>query len=203
MIVGEKFIWLHFPKNAGTKIENIFRKYIQHTSIVQDNLDLRDGHWHDSIIERNHKNLKFSSASKKIIVCVRKLQPWLISRYNFEVMRSPQLGHDYTRLLRGLFLEESGFENHADYYIDKYMPDLQLNIDNYEFIRIENFELDFMSVFSKYIDVESIPRSEFKNKENSSKMFIPEEFIHHMSSNIQDVYNSCPLWSKMEKLVYG
>lgn len=27
MIIGKEFVWLHFPKCAGTKIEKIFETY--------------------------------------------------------------------------------------------------------------------------------------------------------------------------------
>ena len=53
MIYNKEFIWLHFPKAAGTKVEQIFERYYSSdSSIHQDDIkQLRpDGTapWHDS-----------------------------------------------------------------------------------------------------------------------------------------------------------
>jgi len=56
MIYNDDFVWLHFSKCAGTKIEHLFEKYFAdmdglHLDIVNEKTN-PDISWHDSIAQR-------------------------------------------------------------------------------------------------------------------------------------------------------
>src|SRR5690554_6555415 len=98
MIYNDDFVWLHFPKCAGTLVENIFDKYLNGLkNLHQDpvGLTLDPGvSWHDSLEDRAERSKEFSLGDRDIVIPVRKLPSWLVSRYCFEVQRSPSLPHD-------------------------------------------------------------------------------------------------------------
>ena len=119
MIYNDDFVWLHFPKCAGTKIEKIFERYFTdvpglHQDVVNVEIDPTVS-WHDNIEQRMERDSHFQLRGRAIVCCIRTLPSWLISRYNFEVDRSPELDHKPELLLEGKFLEQSGNLSHADY----------------------------------------------------------------------------------------
>ena len=97
MIYSNNFVWLHFPKCAGTKIENLFRTYYSHDKgIHQDIVETRIdplATWHDTIESREKRDPGFILGDRTIICSFRRLPAWLESRYSYEVRRSPQLDH--------------------------------------------------------------------------------------------------------------
>lgn len=206
MIYNDKFIWLHFPKCAGTKVESLFRKYYSDVpGLIQDVVDPKNdtaASWHDSISTRLKRNPEFTLGNKEIICPIRKLPSWLVSRYNFECARSPELNHKPELLLTGRFMEASGELNHADVYIQNYLPQSLLDKGRVSFLRVENFELDFNELFGKYIDLSLIPKEEYAQRENPSKSYLPQDIVHEILTS-QEVYTNCPKWTSVEKLAYS
>ena len=195
MIYNKEFIWLHFPKAAGTKVEQIFERYYSSdSSIHQDDIkQLRpDGTapWHDSIKERESYDPSFKSENKTIIICIRKLKGWLKSRYNFEYKRSSYLEHNPENLLRGKFYEATGYLNEADQYIRNFMPAELFQSNNVVFIRMENFEEDFRKIFGNFIDVSKVPSSEFKKKSNSSVNYLSNDLLSNLTNKLKPHYKS-------------
>jgi len=206
MIYNNDFIWLHFPKCAGTKIEKLFTRYLaKQKGIHMDTIDIRvnpDVSWHDSIEDRINRDPTFLVGSRAIICPFRKLPKWLESRFNFEVMRNPALSHNPAFLLEGKFLESNGYKNHADYYVRKYLPETILGSEKIRFLRTEFFEADFKEIFSDYLDISSIPDHEYKKTENASKSFLPAKIKQQLSDNITELYNQCPYWKHVEEIAY-
>src|SRR5215211_1142207 len=116
MIYADDFVWLHFPKCAGTKIERLFKTYYSSDKrIFQDTVDPKidpQATWHDSVSDREKRNPHFTLGKRIIICSFRRLPSWLESRYSFEVQRSPELNHRPELLLEGKFLEHGGYQNH-------------------------------------------------------------------------------------------
>jgi len=205
MIYSSDFVWLHFPKCAGAKIEYLFKKYYSNDrKITQDLVDPKKGltPWHDSIIDRESRDPKFSLGTRTIICSFRKLSSWLESRYNFEYRRSPTLDHRPERLLEGKFLERDGFENHADYYAKKYLSQFILESNTVRFIRTEYFESDFKLIFGEYLDISIIPDREFNGKVNASKSYLPLDIRKRLYQDRQVLYEKCPYWKMVEKIAY-
>jgi hypothetical protein len=206
MIYSKAFVWLHFPKCAGKKIEKLFEKYFtNHPDIYQDPVGIKKDPsvaWHDSIAQRKKRDQNFSLGKKDIICSIRKLPSWLESRFNFEYHRSPDLPHKPERLLEGYFLEARGYENHADYYMKKYLPESILNKRNVRFIRTEFFEADFKSIFGDYLDISIIPEYEYNRKVNTSQKALPDKVLKLLYSNQAALYKKCPYWNYVENKAY-
>ncbi len=207
MIYSDEFVWLHFPKCAGTKIENLFKRYYSsdkkiHQDIVKPQIDPL-ATWHDSIAAREKRDPGFIAGNRIIICSFRRLPSWLESRYSYEVRRSPQLDHRSELLLEGKFLEKGGRQNHADSYARKYIPETILRSDRLRFIRTENFESDFKRVFGEFIDVTVIPDREFAKRVNVSTSAVPDEIRKRLFQNPDEVYEKCPYWKAVEMVAYG
>lgn len=204
MIYSDSFIWLHFPKCAGTKIERIFNLYYQDdVSIHQDIVDIQKDptiSWHDSIADRERRDKNFSAGNREIICSFRSLPSWLASRYNFEVARSPHLNHDPNSLLKGEFLEASGKLNNADRLIARYLPYEDIRGRNVSFIRTEFFEEDFKQILGRHIDISRIPEIEYQQKENASQNRLSDKIIDKLQTVTP--YQHCPVWSAFEYFVY-
>lgn len=203
MIYSDDFVWLHVPKCAGTKIEKMFEKYYtDNKEIHQDPIGGSVVLWHDSVSERETRDPNFYLANRTVVCSIRRLPSWLISRYNYEVQRSPALAHRPERLLIGRFLEQRGSENHADAVIKKYLPESILSSSKVRFIRTEFFEIDFKSVFGDYVDISLIPDSEFGVKENSSRNFVSPKTRKALYDNLSSLYQACPYWKIVEDIAY-
>ncbi|PID60235.1 MAG: hypothetical protein CSB44_10900 [Gammaproteobacteria bacterium] len=207
MIYNDEFVWLHFPKCAGTKIEQLFAKYLADVpGLVQDpvGLDLDPTvAWHDTVARRSERDPDFALGDRTVVCSFRRLPGWLVSRYNFEFRRSPDLEHKPELLLEGRFLEQGGFLNHADAYARNFLPPAIVESGKLAFLRTEYLEEDFHSVFSRFIDVSAIPTSAFRSKANKSGQHIPADVRETLARREDDIYASCPYWRDLEKIAYA
>ena len=207
MIYNEKFVWLHFPKCAGTKIEHLFAEYFSNQAgLFQDHFTIDKDpsvSWHDSIADRKKRDHSFEPGSRIIVCSFRRLANWLESRYNFEYLRSPKLPHRPEQLLEGRFLESTGYNNHADYYVKKYLPEEVLGTGRVRFLRTEFFESDFKSIFGDYMDISIIPDEKFKKKVNVSKTCLPDDIREQLYVKSRNIYEACPYWQRVEALAYS
>lgn len=207
LIYTDQFVWLHFPKCAGTTIEHLFKKYFSERSeVTQDpvGLDLDPTiAWHDSVRKRETRDPGFRLGDRVVICSIRRLPSWLMSRYSFEVKRNPKLPHDPERLLVGKFLEANGYENNADYYIGNYLPDALLDSCTVRFLRTEHFEEDYKAVFGEFLDLSVIPEKEYRQALNTSKSSVPDEIRQRLVDDAASLYEHCPKWKRVEAMAYG
>lgn len=200
-------MWLHFPKCAGTKTENLFHRYFSdRQDIHQDAVDIVKNpgvSWHDSLAEREQRDVNFSSVKRLVICPIRRLPAWLESRYNFEVARSPQFDHRADRLLTGHFLTANGKIAHADAVARRYLPGNLLASPRLVFLRTEFFREDFARIFAPFIDVDRIPAEEFAIRENASPDCLPSAIRQRLLYDNDNLYEHCPIWKKVEQLAYN
>jgi hypothetical protein len=104
--------------------------------------------------------------------------------------------------MQGKFLERNGNLNHADRYIEKYLPEELLNSGKVKFLRTEYFQQDFAELFGQYLDVSVIPQNEYAGRVNASRNFLPQHILNALHSN-QKVYIKCPKWRDVEALAYS
>ena len=207
MIYNDQFVWLHFPKCAGLKIENLFKRYFSdQKGLFQDPVGVENDPsiaWHDSIYDRVARDPEFDLGERAVICSFRRLPFWLESRYSFEFRRSPNLSHRPELLLKGKFFESTGVLNHADYYARKYLPKPILKSGIVRFVRTEFFESDFKTVFGDFLDISRIPEWEYEVKENVTETCLPEDVKRRLYDNEKKTYKKCPYWRKVEKIAYG
>lgn len=206
MIYTDQFVWLHFPRCAGTKIEQLFARYYSHDSrVFQDLVDPKgdpDLSWHDSIADREARDEFFTIGDRAIICPFRRLPAWLESRYSFEYHRSPHINHQPDQLLEGKFLEQNGRVSQADWYARKYLPEAILYSGKVRFIRTEYFERDFKLAFGEFLDISYIPDMEFRLRVNESRKALPSRIIKKLYRT-PEVYDKCPYWKIVEDIAYG
>lgn len=197
MVISPEFVWLHFPKCAGSFTEKLLRNFLSSDPVYQfDPIDPANVIWHQDIKQRE-KYANISLSGKDVICNFRRLPFWMISRIVYEQNRS---GHvtpkEMYRL--GKFLEFDGRENHVDRYVVKYTkPGIK------HWLRVEYLEQDFIEVFSKYFVFDPrIVSNSIKTKINASgwngdinNWFDEEDLI--------TLYKSCPKWTEIETNIYG
>jgi hypothetical protein len=206
MIYNDEFVWLHFPKCAGTKTERLFQKYFSmDTTIHQDIVDPKNDKtykWHDTIVQREARDKSFKLGDRTIIFPFRKLPNWLISRYNFGYHENPNLPYKTELLLEGKFLWSNGQEGNANNLLTNFLPPALLIANRIEFIRTEFFEDDFKTIFSKYLDISIIPDWEYQKKSNASQSYLSDEMIDMIFLNQKSIYNKSPYWKFLESAIY-
>jgi hypothetical protein len=207
MIYSNEFVWLHFPKCAGTKIEQLFGKYFSKApGVFQDTVGITldpSIAWHDSLAEREARDPGFTRGARTIICSFRRLPSWLESRYNFEAWRSPRLPHRPELLLEGRFLERSGRSSHADDYARRYLPPDVLGSGRVKFLRTEFFAADFRATFGEFLDVSRIPPRAFRRKVNVSWSYLPTQIRRQLHDASRTIYDCCPYWRSVEEAAYG
>ena len=207
MIYSREFVWIHFPKCAGTTIEYLFEEYLsKNKNLFQDPVGIEEDPsiaWHDSIAQREARDSRFRLGKRIVIFPFRRLPSWLESRYSFEFKRSSHLPHRPELLLEGKFLESDGAEGYADDYARKYMPRQILESGSVRFLRTEFFEADFKAVFGEFVDISRIPEREFKRKVNASEPCLPESVRRQLYDEAKKVYDNCPYWRALEEAAYG
>jgi hypothetical protein len=196
MVIGRSFIWLHYPKCAGTFTEYLLRKYFENDeNIVFDEIDPLKVIWHQNVSERE-RMLGIDLTGKDIICNFRRLPYWIISRVRYEELRSGiQIPREM--LVRGKFYEFDKNISHADRYISMYN---ERKVKHW--IRQENIIEDFNLAFADHLNLSLIDIREFDTIINSSgnllsikNWFSPKELVQ--------LYESCPKWAAHEQKIYG
>jgi hypothetical protein len=133
-----------------------------------------------------------------VVVGFRRLPSWLLSRYSFEVHRSPGRSHDPYLLAMGKFTEETGEQGYADWYALQWIsPDLYNN-HNVKFLRQEYLAQDFEAIFSDLIDTSTV---DLRSKVNSFKPNMQGASV--IALNQTSIYQNCPYWAGLEFILYG
>lgn len=191
MIVGPDFVWLHFPKCAGTSVEKALAALYGNKPGYQfDEVGpTAQMIWHDTIAQRMKLDPSFDVGGRKIVACFRRLPTWILSRVHYEAAREPF--HKATRdmIVSGRFYENDGFVNHADYYAGIY------NTPPVDFwIRTERAAEDLARVLDLPLDTIAALMPHENRTEHSDQLSDDE---------IDRLYAACPKWAELEKRIYG
>lgn len=219
MIHSNAFVWLHFPKTAGTSVERIFDAYFSGDRSIHRDRTSGLAHrlgalpllrrfvlvrpiWHDSLADRKRRQPGFSWEGKAVVCGLRRLPEWLYSRHTYSMQRAPGLPHRAGNLLEGLFFERSGALNHADNCLRYWLPRDVLDSGAVRIIRVEHFQQDFLDAFSGLIPVERIPEREFSVMHNRTQVH-DDRAWDLIRSNRERIYAACPYWAEVESRFYG
>ena len=146
MIVGREFIWLHFPKTAGTETEAILRRNFESdSSVVFDAIDPANVIWHHSIPLRQKHDPSFEVGGRKIISNIRRLPNWLLSRVHAGKFSLPHMVFTREMFVKGRFFRYDGEIVSADDIMRRYTTHPVTH-----WIRAENFLEDFKAAFGPY-----------------------------------------------------
>src|SRR5688572_12334030 len=111
MVTDARFVWLHFPKCAGTETTQALQKiggYVR----AKETGEVR----HDTVPARAARDPSFSLGDRPIIANFRRLPYWMLSRVHYEYERS---GHAPTRkmMVGGWYRHLDGSKHFADHAI--------------------------------------------------------------------------------------
>jgi hypothetical protein len=200
MITSDDFVWLHFPKCAGTATERILKSIAKdNPRVAFDRRDIKNVIWHQSIAQREKYDQNFKIGARKIICNIRRLPAWLLSRIYYEHARPPHRIVSREMFAAGKFYENKGFLSCADDYAKKYS---QPRVDHW--IRTENFNADMQRVFSQYFKLGPHYIEDRAEIVNASKIeYIPEIGFYFTKADLAALYAANPVWAEIEMRVYG
>lgn len=191
MIVGPDFIWLHFPKCAGTSIEQALhaiyggRPGFKFDPVGEGKPEI----WHDTIQDRENRDPSFSRGNRRVIVCIRRLPDWILSRVHFEARRPPYHRAKREMMVSGQFYENNGFINHADRYIKDYT---WWPVSHW--VRTENAAEDLAAALGLRVEKVAAHLPHVNRSEHTDAL---------TQTETERLYKSCPLWTELEARVYG
>lgn len=193
MIVGEDWIWLHFPKCGGTSAEALLRmNFADNREIKFDQVNPENMIWHDNIRQRQERDPSFSAEGKRIIAIFRRLPDWLLSRVHFEASRPPHWLVSRAEMIEGKFYENSGYVNNAEAVFNLYNETRVT-----DWLRVEHLHEDFERFFSMKL----LP---LEKKLNESKFgYIRDTSFWFTKQELENLYHLAPNWAETEKRIYG
>jgi hypothetical protein len=200
MIANKDFIWLHFPKCAGTETEQILRRHFgDDGSIRFDPIDKWNVIWHHSIPFRREYDRTFEVGGRAVICNVRRLPGWLLSRVHDEKARSPHLVVTREMFALGRFYRLDGQVMCADDLMQRYTAHPVAH-----WIRTEHFAEDFSSVFSRYLDLSGVDLASESKRANPNPMnYIRDPEFWFTPDELAALYRANPVWAAIERQVYG
>lgn len=199
MIVAKNWIWLHFPKCAGTSVEDALRTlYAGNPGVVFDEIDPRNVIWHHSLDQRCKYNPSFSPEGKRILCNIRRLPDWILSRVHFEVQRSGQsCAVKRKDLVVGRFaipFNGSVRLYSADHVLKEYKGGVT------HWIRMESLSGDLASALGE-------PEEQVKKvmpRLNEGKIgYVRSIPFWFTQKEIDRMYAANPEWAALERSIYG
>lgn len=194
MIIGSDFVWLHFPKTAGSSLDAALRELIGgRPGVVFDDLDDQSGVWHHTVSQRMTADADFDPSGKRVFCGIRRLPAWVMSRVQFEAERSGKVA---TREMieRGEFFEPDGAAWPADVYMQMYAPDVT------DWIRTESLADDVAAAFS--IDLAVVKEVIATHRKRETR-YVKDTSFWFTADQIERLYDANPIWAKVEREVYG
>lgn len=211
MIITPELVWTHLAKTGGSVVHRIFE-------LIGDeraHLDPMTGIWsdyrrHEPFWLRSEKEGYDVTEGRIKILSIRRLPSWILSMSEFksategfgfskEEMIKGIFRYEKRNMVNGSFVNDGNYElATADQALEFYKPE---NIDIWW--RQENLVNDVTETLSKYYSI---------SPGMKSKMLTFSENLNHYNRNIgerfsgaemEQLYHSCPVWTKFEHLVYG
>jgi hypothetical protein len=200
VIIGKNFIWLHFPKCAGTELESVLhRNFSSNHDLHFDPIEQGNVIWHHTIDQRRQYDPTFDVGGRDVICNIRRLPAWLLSRVHFEIARTPGLKMTREMLLEGKFFEHTGQVNRADSYMMLYS---RFPITHW--IRTEFLRDDVEKVFSRYLSFNGLALdAEFRHTNANKIGYIKDPGFYFTKRELAALYEANPLWADVERRVYG
>ncbi len=197
MIIGESFVWIHFPKCAGTTTTVVLlENFATDPTVEFDATDTGDALWHETVREREQRK-QISLDGKDVLANTRRLPAFVVSKIQFTQALNPKIQHTREHYLTGRFFEADGFESSADFLLGHYDADRVSH-----WLRTEHLKDDFVSVFSRYLDLDGKNLSTFSDHINS--MPYDRDIVKWYSrEEMAELYRLNRRWSAVERRVYG
>lgn len=194
MVITDKFVWLHFPKCAGTEVSAVL-KALNIPDSHHDPIDYNKIIWHHTLAQRQKYDPAFNVEGKRVICCFRRLPYWILSRIFYEFQRSY---HVPTRemLLKGMYIEQPGYPGKADAALTFFRPGVT------DWLRTENLVEDFTRVFSDLIDLTDVDVSALFQRRHT-RIYLKNPKFYFTAKELAELYDHNPVWKELELELYG
>jgi len=199
MIVGDKFVWLHFPKCAGHAVDQALKSVLRGRTDVAFDVADRTG-WHDSLEERQRRDPSLVVDDRAVICGFRRLPYWMLSRVHYEASRPPYLSATRGMLCRGEFFHQNGQIGKADDYALHYDAKVE------RWIRTEHLAEDFERHFSDILGSHLAKAAMRKVRRivNGTRLnYIRSLDYHFTPDELARLYDANPTWAALERALYG
>lgn len=197
MIIGDSFVWLHFPKCAGTTTTAaLLKNFVGDPSVQFDATGQGEPIWHDTVAERERRS-GVSLSDKDVLANIRRLPAYVVSKIHYTESLNPDIRHSREHLLTGEFMEVDGSKYSPDYLLRHYEAHIVSN-----WIRTEHLKEDVVSVFGRYLDLTDKDFSILSEKINSTD-YSRGLAKWYSRREMARLYRKNPVWAKIERRVYG
>lgn len=195
MIIGPNFVWLHFPKCAGSAVEAALRRIFAGRDDVHfDDIDLNNVIWHQNLAQRRQCDPSFNPSGKLIIACFRRLPEWVVSRVHFEAQRPPHYVASRTMVVRGESYSQNGSIARADDQLGLFFKDVQL------WIPVEKI----VEGLADTLNIDATHLNRQLRLENKGKFdHIRQIGFWYTQEELKKLYDANPLWRNLERRTYG
>lgn len=204
MIIAPNWIWLHFPKCAGSAAEKLLRSvYGSDRSVVFD--DVGPGKpviWHQTIAQRRQQDPSFDPGGRRVVANIRRLPNWLLSRVHFEVQRSGAEGAvPRQALLRGDFLQRrKPSDEKPTKLVNADRPLAAFAAEVTDWVRSEQMVADL----SRILGFEASTIGNREQKVNVGRIeYVRDLAFWFTPGELEGLYENNPVWADLERKVYG
>lgn len=201
MVVGDGFVWLHFPKTAGHTVELALRAATRgRRDIVFDRRGEHDDRWHDSLQERRLRDQGFDPSGKVVIAGIRRLPWWILSRVHYEASRAPYRWARREMIQRGEFFEQNGTVGKADLHACQFA-----NGAVHRWVRTEHLRDDFLTCFGDILGPAALKacRRLDRRVNETQVRYVERLDFHFTPDELRGLYDANPVWAEIEREVYG
>lgn len=194
MVINEKFVWAHLPKTGGTTTLSMFNN-LDIELLMDDKTDPSKHQTYsvrDSIyaLNKTSNNVLEKIEGKDRILGFRRLPNFLLSFY-YHRKNFNNLDLDLNNIKKCVIDNST-----CDKLLLGYEPEKVKH-----WIRVENITEDFISAIGNYTT--KIPTESLNNIVDNSNTYNKDVFSHFTKSEITSMYDLSPVWTSIEKRLYG
>jgi hypothetical protein len=201
VIVGRRFVWMHFPKTGGHTVAAAIQDAARgQADVVFDEPGVDDRRWHQSVGERLAEDRSFDPAGKVLISGVRRLPWWILSRVHYEAARPPHRCASREMLCQGQYYEQDGTIARAD--------DCLARLGSHpvdRWVRLEHLAEDFVLHFEAILGprVRTAAHRLKKVVNPTALDYVKSLGFYFTPAELEGLYAANPKWAAMEREVYG
>jgi hypothetical protein len=210
MIWGEKFVWTHLGRTGGNSVDLMFR-ILNEKDIHLDPRGGESADWYrHQTVEQREKQMSIDLTTNHLkILNFRRLPNWVLSfaEFKYKYQNIPFSRED---IAQGKLKAES--RNLVTGELDQnqynaFNPDdmlLYYGFQNvYAWLRTESIAEDFISTFSQWYDITPTKAAEIRGVHDNQNTYNNKLSERFTNSEIGNLYDSCPIWTELEKEIYG
>lgn len=200
MIIAPDWIWLHFPKCAGTSTEKTLKTIFKNDREIRfDPQDMNNVIWHHTLEKRQDYDPEFDVSGRRVICNIRRLPHWILSRVHFEVQRIGMAGRvNRQQLVQGQFAQRRPHGKPTIHVAESVA--LQFSKGVTHWVRIEHFAEDLAA--SLNLSVAQVNAALVR--ENTGQLsYIRNLDFWFTQTEIDRMYDANPTWADLERRLYG